>query len=560
MGFILGLLAIGFIVYLYYLAMRWFFQTVAIYVLGALSVGFVITVLVNYIRAFGLISSKSPEDKVPAYKNYFFKKAYKDYVTVVIAAWMYNQEIGELLVSWMLKLAPAWIISWPVMLTYAGALGIAFVTSISFYLVFGIIHIIIVSIMCTIAYIMALYFRSIELFSMAWRKVSYKCPHCYKPIALPVYLCPNCGVKHGEIINTKKSFKQIGKLIPGSYGIFRRQCKCGHKLPTSTLWGRNKLDSICPHCSVPLNKKIGSSINIHIPIVGGPASGKTSFLMACSIEIVKNSKITGRKVSFPDQKNKRVFEHGEKQYQAGEVVRKTGDLSPSSFMINIKEANNEEYLLYLYDAAGELYGDATDTRLLHKYFDYIDGILFIIDPFSIPSVRASFESNLSNQGDYVKPSIEHPQDVFDRMVTTIRSITKIKNKFKFPISVIINKVDAFDITNKIGNDAKSWLLKTEGNLVRSLEDNFQIVKYFKVSSLGHLPELGRSFKSEGVIKPIQYILNKRSLSVIGETETKISLKNERWANVIGFILVSAFFGSFIYLATLFVNLYLVSIF
>ncbi|MDP8315334.1 MAG: hypothetical protein RAP70_09745 [Candidatus Celaenobacter antarcticus] len=560
MGWILGLIAVGFIIYLYYLAMRWFFQTIAIYVLGALSVGFVITVLVNYIRAFGLISSKSPEDKVPAYKNYFFKKAYTDYFLVLIAAWMYNIEIGKVLISWLLKMAPAWIFTWPVMLTYAGALVIAFAASIAFYLLFGIIHLIIITLICLIVYIIALYFRSIELFSMAWRKVSFKCPHCYKPIALPVYLCPSCGEKHGVNIKTKKSFKQIGKLIPGSYGIFRRQCKCNYKLPTSSLWGRNKLESICPHCSGPLNKKIGSSTNIHIPIVGGPASGKTSFLMASSIEIVKDSRITGREVSFPNQKDKRVFEYGEKQYQSGEVVRKTGDLSPSSFMINIKEANNEEYLLYLYDAAGELYGDATDTRLLHKYFDYIDGILFIIDPFSIPSVRASFESKLANQGDYVKPSTEQPQDVFDRMVNTIRSITKIKSKFKFPISVIINKVDAFDIKNKIGYDIKSWLLNTEGNLVRSFEDNFQTVGYFKVSSLGHLPELGRAFKSEGVIKPIQYILNKRSLTVIGITETKISLKSERWANVIGFILVSAFFGSFIYFATLLVNLYLVSVF
>lgn len=61
-------------------------------------------------------------------------------------------------------------------------------------------------------------------------KIKNACPNpdCQAPFLIPTYECPGCGEKHTN-------------LVPSKYGILKRTCLCGTKLPTTFLNGRGQL-------------------------------------------------------------------------------------------------------------------------------------------------------------------------------------------------------------------------------------------------------------------------------------------------------------------------------
>ncbi|MDQ3917031.1 MAG: SH3 domain-containing protein, partial [Acidobacteriota bacterium] len=388
------------------------------------------------------------------------------------------------------------------------------------YVVFGLVHLLLVLACAAVAISVALLVRAVEYVSMAWRRIFLVCPNanCYRPISLPVYICPNCGAQHK-------------RLIPGPYGIFRRTCKCTAKLPTLFLFGRNRLPSLCPHedCQRPLNSSIGVVRNLHIPIVGGPAAGKTSFLMASMCELHERSERGDLDLAFPEKKHQTLFERCSRDFQHGALVNKTAEESPDAFQFRLKGGAGHEGLLYVYDAAGELYKQ-TDVLRRHEYFSYTHGILFLLDPFSLPQVQVDFAPSLEAASDQVKPCEERPQDVYDRMIGTLRQFSKMEGRFgSTPFAVVVTKSDAFGLARQIeaasprgganGNSKKEdpeslavrqWLIERgESNLVRSVENDFKKVRYFHCSSLGRLPDASSSpFDPQGVLDPLGWVLDR----------------------------------------------------
>lgn len=553
MQVILILALIAAIIYLYILAIGWFFNHAALPVFIIGSICYVLLILVNYFRAvIDCFSKKLPaslNEKVvppePAFKNYFFRKAFLDYSDIVKKAWEYNIKNSTVLFEWNVSIVanPAWFLTWPIALTLFGVFFVGAAAAIIAFSIFGMIHLLIVSTICLVVYIIALYFRSIEWFSMIWRRINYVCPHsgCYKPIALPAYICPKCGEIHK-------------KLIPGMYGVFKRRCKCNKgKLPTLTFLGRRELEAQCPHCKRPLNKDIGAASNIHLPIIGGPSAGKTNYLMASVIEIEKDSSIHGRKMEFPEPSDKKIYELNKELFNQGRPVNKTIELSPDSFLIRVTEPSGKDNLIYIYDAAGELYGDSADTRRQHKYFRYSDGLLFLIDPFSISQIKNDYNNKIAEYTGDLKPCNEAPQDVYDRMVSTLKDFsTGNQSVKKIPVMVVLTKVDAFDLLEKIGINSsikneddtdkistavRQWFIKNgEGNLIRSIEKDFNSVRYSYCSALGHMPVYGKAFAPSGVLSPVNWLLKHRAVKIAGQAEKGISIKSEKIAYAIGVIL------------------------
>lgn len=557
-----GGIGILIVVVLYISAVVFFFQVIAPFVFGVTLVGFVGLILVNYFRGMweGLGAKvlpasvlETPGPAQPAYKNYFFNKAYQDYRDIVRQAWQYSYNHGEKLfdlnTNYCFKRDYV-LFSWPIGVTVLLVLAVGFVAGAAAFAVFGLVHLLIVSLVCAVVYMVALYFRLVERFSMYWRRISYVCPHedCYKPIALPAYTCPSCGEKHD-------------KLIPGSYGIFKRRCQCNKaRLPTLALFGRSKIDAYCPHaeCQKPLNPEIGSSTNLHIPIVGGPAAGKTNYLVASVIELEEDTLEHGRTMTFPDERDERTYKSNKQMFEQGQPVLKTPGLSPTAFSVKVVQPNKESQLLYIYDAAGELYSDADDTRRRQGYLAYTSGILFLLDPFSIEQIGKDYKKELARHEGELKPCSEPPQDVYDRMVNTLRALSKEKTK-KTPIAVVVTKIDAFDLKEQImrahqdgetleskgGSDAvRQWLIdKGEGNLIRAFDKDFEHVRYFSCSALGRLlnSNQGSAFKPSAVLSPLQWVLSTKGINIIGNAGQRIGWKSEGMANTFGLIAATVIF-------------------
>lgn len=450
----------------------------------------------------------TPVGPEPAFRQYYFRKAYHDYLQVVEESWVSNRKLGLWVIETGKKLFTnaGVLFTWPLGIAFFAVAAAGAVAGAAAYVLFGLVHLVLVLLCGAIAISLAGLARMAEYASMTWRRIFLVCPHanCYRPIVLPTYVCPNCGATHL-------------RLVPGSYGIFRRICKCTARLPTLFLLGRNNLPSFCPHsdCGRPLNSDWGVIRNLHVPIVGGPASGKTSFMMASMCELHDLSRKGEIGLEFPEKKHETLFERCRNDFRQGTLVAKTAEQSPDAFLVKL-ETGDRKSLLYIYDAAGELY-QQSDVLARHEYYGYTHGVVFLLDPFSLPQVQVDYAALLKSTSDRVKPCAEMAQDVYDRMIGTLRSFSNSDGAFKsIPFAVVVTKADAFGIAKKIEvtavNDINSavrqWLINNgESNLVRCIENDFKRVRYFHCSSLGRLPDSSSSpFDPQGVLDPLGWVL------------------------------------------------------
>jgi hypothetical protein len=536
-GLVLVIIAI--ILYCLYIYVVFWVSTI-LFPLGCLA--FIGAVLFNYLSTIWTKLcvndgwKDSPEGPEPAFRQYYFRKAYHDYKFIVEESWPPNKAAAKWVIDMGAKLftGGAVLFTWPLGITVFLIAAVGAIAGGAAYAVFGLVHLLLVLSCAAIAISLAFVLRVVEYLSMIWRHIFLVCPNagCYKKIGLPIYICPNCGVKHNN-------------LISGSYGIFRRRCQCEAKLPTLFLFGRNNLPSICPHedCHRPLSSSIGVARNLHVPIVGGPATGKTSFLMASMHELHRRADSGELALEFPEKKHQTLYERCDRDFMSGALLGKTAEESPDAFLVKLNDGGGSEKLLYMYDAAGELY-QQTDVLRRHEYYSYTHGILFLLDPFSLPQVQVDFERDLRVASTQVRPCEEKPQDVYDRMIGTLRQFSKMSGSFgSVPIAVVVTKADAFGLAGDIesthnGNGAhekrkdddpesrsvRQWLISHgEGNLVRSIEHDFKKVRYFHCSALGRLPDAGSMpFVPEGVIDPLAWALKPYGLRLDGSKQAGLS--------------------------------------
>ena len=124
------------------------------------------------------------------------------------------------------------------------------------------------------------------------------------------------------------------------------------------------------------------------------------------------------------------------------------------------------------------------------------------------------------------------EDAFDLMLINLEKNHKIKRDQKVtrPCAIVINKIDAFDLEERIGHKAvkdfmirnpevknfkdaedmlckevfKSWGL---GNFLRKLEHKFKKHRFFTCSALGRIPgNNGTKFQPYRVVEPMLWLL------------------------------------------------------
>jgi len=473
-------------------------------------------VLVTYVQALidAVVHKKGWKDRVyppePAFLQYFYRQGFGDCVHVVRTAWARTLAAVAAGKGHMKVFGPLIYIAVPPAI-------IASLFAVALYSIVSTIHALLVAVGAVVVTMGAGLFRLVEYASMVRHRASFVCPSCHNKFAFPIYLCPDCLAEHKQ-------------LWPGLYGTLHRRCRCGKKLPTLFLMGRQQLQAQCPLCSRSLSGQAGSLRNIHIPVVAGPASGKTSFLMGCLVQLHAQS-ISGRiKVSFPEDAHQRLFDAAQAAFAKGEAVAKTADYSPDAFLVRLTDAGAKEGLLYVYDAAGELY-QQTDVLRTHRYYEHLGGVLFVLDPFSLPNVRLNMATQLSSVEDAVKPGEELPQHVYGRMTEVLREMSPSGQFADKPIAVVITKADSLRLDAEFRGRSvllarkekpdpdsaavRNWLMeKGEGNLVRSLEQDFKSVRYFYCSALGRSPDrFRRPFRPDRVLQPLAWILSYHGLDL-----------------------------------------------
>lgn len=368
-----------------------------------------------------------------------------------------------------------------------------------------------------------------------YHKIFVRCPSCYEQMRIPTYVCPSCATEHT-------------RLWPSVYGIFHHRCAgCNTRLATLDVLGRRDLVRKCTACDRPMNKKVGQLINIHVPVIGGPSTGKSNYIVMATHQLITDYALQrGYAVSFPDEKDQAQYERNLENLSFGRELAKTVDITPQAYNLAVKRPRDRlGRILYLYDAAGEAYS-AEDNTILQRYYDYVDGLIFVIDPFSIDAYRLRHEDKVESLKGSLRPSTLSVMSAYERMITVLESSVGLSRnrKFRHPIAVVISKSDALDLEWQIGSSAikdlmdsdpsiptetdaghilvKQFLIDNDlGNLVRDLYLQFERVHFFSCTALGRMPDYNDQspFEPARVLDPLLWILG--VLKVVNTSKERV---------------------------------------
>jgi hypothetical protein len=336
------------------------------------------------------------------------------------------------------------------------------------------------------------------------RRTAYECPRDHERFSLPVYVCPSCGAKHHS-------------LVPGRWGIFRRECACEKtSLPTTVIGGRQRVPQECPS-GHPMSGLIGYAETLRLALVAGPSAGKTTYLAAAMLELEAMAAEKRFAVNVLDESSA-AYGAVVGGLRQGKLPQKT-QISGSPALVAEVQGDDRSRVLYAYDVAGEHYQGDEQVRGL-RFLEVPSGLLLLVDPLSISRVAEEHASELSAVRDAVLPSSEEPIRVLER--TTAALAEGGVDAKEVPVAVVIGKTDAVGIGKEIealrpqaGEKApQAWLeANGAGNFVRAVEQEFKRVHWFACSALGRVPDPQdrRPFQPQGATAPLLWLLAQRGV-------------------------------------------------
>ena len=464
----------------------------------------------------------SKKNAQPAKKSYFFGQGYKDIGDAIRLSWRKNASTAK---KYYDSFTEKGLMSFKGIFKLFCALSVVSFGTVFFALI-SLVMVAVVSLFFVLVYIG---FSAVWLFDRLYlmrKKIFTACNECKSKFLIPTYFCPGCGAQHTN-------------LTPGMYGILRRTCSCGRKLPTAFFNGRKKLQAICPNClqrgrTTYLNDR--ESRPLCIPVVGGRSVGKTAYITAFAkrfIEFVAPQK--GLEIEFYNQAKEDIYGEIKADFAHGStrMTARPQDLSQTSsvslsFFIKHKSLQPER-LVHIYDIAGEVFTNNDENEVQQQY-EYCQGIVFILDPFAIPEVRFQYEELLSPE-DLAGIGRADLNDVIDSFLNKLREVTGLSDSSMstVPLAVVISKIDSAGLDQDVGRRAVEKLMKaqpqvftdffnTQDYLCRKfLRENgmesflnnislqFKNNRFFACSAIGHSRGKG-PYRPEGVLPPMEWLI------------------------------------------------------
>lgn len=451
----------------------------------------------------------------PATKSYVFDKGYKDVKNVMKKTWEYafRPVKNE---SKRLKRVFGLNFIWGSLTFLCDVIMFTIITLaiLAINLILSTLFIATVFIIGVFVYLFySILWLADSIFSVL-KGISSHCSICQNKFNLPYYKCPKCGQIHTI-------------LRPSVYGILKRKCLCGNKIPTTFFNGRGKLEAVCPVCG-ELVKDGGQHSEKMIPIVGGPSSGKTCFINMAITELEKvagNYNLDFKYSPLEDDK----YEENSRCMARGMLPQKTSDtrLKYYQFYLTNKGAKVKN-LVNLCDVAGEVYAEGDDMNKQIGY-KFADAFLMVLDPLSI----SKFRRELNGKIDFYRyaASMLPIDEALSKLITTLENMKCLnsKNMLKTDVVVVFGKCDIPSLDQKIGKIAvnkymndhvgvteyqaqnevcENFLLEyEEGNFLNSLKSKFRSIQFFTCSALGHVQN-GAKFKPYNLADPLLWIIDK----------------------------------------------------
>ncbi|MFI1993853.1 hypothetical protein [Actinoplanes sp. NPDC020271] len=459
-------------VLIWYAFIATIFVIVSVPLIAVASTTFLILCTAAYVRAsrlaLGPEAAPIPQPEgVPAYVHYLSGPAGRDLRRIADLTWQEMREVGERARSWLksrffyygldnYRRAVGVLIAAGLV---AGAVITALVmgvVTLGALLVWGLLFVLAKGLLYTL--------RGVDSGLSQLRGIKLTCPACHHRVVYPAYDCPNpsCHRRHTDV-------------RPGRYGLLRRTCVCGERMPTLLVLGSHRMTAYCPHCEAPMAEGAGTAREFRTVMVGATTAGKTRLMLALA------ETMTG---TFGATLADRPTSTAISQLQAALAARGDTGKTLAEDAVRAYSFNLDRRVVHLYDLPGE---DFTDTaRLsLRRFLDGAHAFVFVVDPFAIPDVWDSLEPAAQREYQSIRSS-QPPSYVFEQVLETLTGVRAGKLGH-VSLAVAVTKSDltaGLPICDGLDEDVRAWLSDRAGmaNMVRTIEMSFGRVRYFHTSA------------------------------------------------------------------------------
>lgn len=357
------------------------------------------------------------------------------------------------------------------------------------------------------------------------------------------FTCPYCYGKH--------SIQTSG--LKCSYNIPGKSDKCYTSVTKDAQgWIDDKDKAKCMKCTVArksvycnvVNKEIPSDFlneeSLSIALLGAKASGKSNYIGVLINEIKRKMTASFNcTLSLTSSEESREFyntHYYEPLYKYGSVVDATSqnDVPPLIFPLRFMDKKNritQVAALSFYDTAGENLDSTEDMLVNNRYVPNADGIILLLDPLQIPSIRNKLQGKMT-----LPAQNTDVVEVLSRIVQNIRDVKNVRGTIKIPLALVFTKIDALEQFDILREDSclrsesehlargvfvetdfenvniemqdvlENWL---DAELIQQMK-NFEKYAFFGLTALGGVPNgtklSGSKINPRRVLDPLLWLL------------------------------------------------------
>lgn len=370
---------------------------------------------------------------------------------------------------------PGWWVVFPLPVAIICFLSLASLVSWFCYLVYALTHGVIVGASLMLLVPAAAALRARERWRRSRLLTQGACMQCFHVTQWPAYQCPGCQRRHHDV-------------RPGRLGLLVRRCVCGTYLVTMASRTAWQVTPLCQRCGAELPPGAGGVRDIRVPVFGDISAGKTRFLYASLSSLMQTARRAGMEVSFPDEGSGKLAEFGLGVIASGRETAKTSTSAQVTLTCRLGTGRRSE-LVHLFDAAGEHFRAARHPDAL-RFLDDGQGLVYVLDPFSIAVVRKRLDGRDSTALQLAHAAAGDPELTYDEVVSRLRDSGVPASAQR--LAVVISKADllrsaGLDLPDGSGEIA-GWLRECGvHNLVMSARHEFAAVRFFTVASQDKTP-------------------------------------------------------------------------
>lgn len=268
------------------------------------------------------------------------------------------------------------------------------------------------------------------------RGVRVDCPYpdCARPLSRPFYECPNenCRRRHDE-------------LRPGRGGLLFRVCACGTRLRTWSPGRRGRLATFCGSCEGRLPDGIGHLPIVHIALIGPPASGKTTLLVAALAGLRDLAFQGDLEVTFPFGSDEDWYQRSERVLAGGGWLESTPTPNPRALVVLVGIPHGPRRVVFFFDPDGALYTDRETLRTTHRYLERTRNALLVIDPSAQPALLTRLNGAQREEAvEAAHPAAEPTYDTMRRLIRVLRSdrsLPRRGGRIALRLAMVVSKSD-----------------------------------------------------------------------------------------------------------------------